>query len=223
MPAQPEPPQQTPAPARTSRLPWALGALAAVVTAMALGAIYVQPRAPGNAPGQLAAGSEANAAIFAQLATGQMAAFSPKATLDALPAITFQDGAGKERSLADWQGKVVVLNLWATWCVPCRKEMPMLDKLQATLGSNDFEVVALNADRGTSDKAKAFFAETRTTALSVYHDKSGKSSAAVGVVGLPTTLLIDRKGREIGRLVGPAEWDSEEALALVKAALAAKG
>ena len=118
--------------------------------------------------------------------------------------------------LSDLRGKVVLLNIWATWCVPCREEMPMLDKLEAELGGKDFQVVAVNIDRGGGDKATAFLAETGATHLALYTDPSGKLFSKIKAVGMPTTLLIDREGREIGRLVGPADWDSPEALALIR-------
>jgi hypothetical protein len=99
--------------------------------------------------------------------------------------------------------------------------MPTLDKLEAALGSKDFQVVTVNIDRGGGDKPKSFLAETGATHLSLYTDPSGKVFSVVKAVGMPTTLLLDREGREIGRLVGPAHWDSPEALALIKAAIAA--
>jgi thiol-disulfide isomerase/thioredoxin len=105
--------------------------------------------------------------------------------------------------------------------MPCRAEMPALDKLQADLGGKDFDVVAVNIDRGQSDKPKTFLAETGATQLQLFTDPSGKLFSKLKAVGMPTTLLLDRQGREIGRLVGPAAWDSPEALALIKAAIAA--
>ncbi len=113
----------------------------------------------------------------------------------------------------------MLLNIWASWCVPCREEMPQLDKLQAELGGKDFEVVAVNIDRGGGDKAKKFLDETGATHLAPYTDPSGKLFAAVKAVGMPTTLLIDRDGKEIGRLVGPADWGSADAKRLIEAAI----
>jgi thiol-disulfide isomerase/thioredoxin len=133
----------------------------------------------------------------------------------------FVDADGGTKSLSDWRGKVVLLNIWATWCVPCRDEMATLDKLEAALGGKDFQVVAVNIDRGGSDKPKSFLAEAGATHLSLYTDPSGKLFSKLKAVGMPTTLLLDREGREIGRLVGPANWDSPDALALIKAAIAA--
>ena len=158
---------------------------------------------------------------FAGLNKGAMAAFLARPKPLDLGEVSFVDGEGVAKSLSDWRGKVVLLNIWATWCVPCREEMATLDKLQAALGGNDFQVVAVNIDRGGADKPKNFLAETGATHLSLYTDPTGKLFSKLKAVGMPTTLLIDREGHEIGRLVGPANWDSPDALALIKAAIAA--
>ena len=150
------------------------------------------------------------------LSRGQMAAFVFRKAPEMLPAFKFQDADGKERTLADWRGKVVLLNLWATWCLPCRKEMPSLDRLQAAVGSDKFEVVAISVDRKGLEASKKFLAETGTKHLGLYVDASARLNSDLRFVGLPATLLIDREGREIGRLLGPAEWDSEEAVRLVR-------
>jgi thiol-disulfide isomerase/thioredoxin len=134
---------------------------------------------------------------------------------------TFNGPDGKAMMLSDLKGKVVLLNLWATWCAPCRKEMPFLAKLQTELGSDQFEVVALSVDRGGPDKAKKFLAEVGASALKFYHDPTAQAGFSLMAIGMPTTLLFDREGREIGRLVGPAEWHSDDAKALIKAAIAA--
>jgi thiol-disulfide isomerase/thioredoxin len=136
-----------------------------------------------------------------------------------LAAIQFEDANGQSRSLADFHGKVVLLNIWATWCVPCRKEMPTLDRLQAKLGGSDFEVVALSIDR-RMDVVRKFFAEIGIRKLAMYLDSSAKATRDLGAVGLPTTLLIDREGREIGRLIGPAEWDAPEITEVISCVIA---
>ncbi|TKB27830.1 MAG: TlpA family protein disulfide reductase, partial [Mesorhizobium sp.] len=123
-----------------------------------------------------------------------------------IPEISFEDGNGKPKTLADFHGKVVLLNIWATWCAPCRKEMPTLDRLQAKLGGPDFEVVALSMDRAGPEIVKKFFAEIGIKHLALNIDASGKAMFAIGSVGLPATLLINSDGKEIGRLIGPAEW-----------------
>lgn len=125
--------------------------------------------------------------------------------------IQFEDDIGKSRRLADFHGKFVLLNIWATWCIPCRKEMPALDLLAATLGSDDLEVLPLSIDRGM-DAVRKFYSELGVQKLGKYRDSSGGAARKLGAVGIPTTLLIDREGREIGRLIGPAEWDSPEML-----------
>jgi thiol-disulfide isomerase/thioredoxin len=127
-----------------------------------------------------------------------------------LPDVRFTDGSGKPLSLAEFRGKVVLLNLWATWCGPCREEMPTLDRLQAALGGPDFEVVALSIDRAGMGVVEAFYAEIGVKNLARYIDESGKAAQQLNAVGLPTTLLLDREGREIARHVGPAEWDTPE-------------
>lgn len=122
--------------------------------------------------------------------------------------LRFEDGAGRSLTLADFRGKVVLLNIWATWCGPCRAEMPTLDRLQAMLGGPDFEVVALSIDRAGMNVVDRFYAEIGVTHLARYIDTSAKAARDLGAYGLPTTLLIDRQGREIARHVGPAEWDT---------------
>ena len=158
---------------------------------------------------------------FAGLNKGAMAAFLARPKPLDLGEVSFVAADGATKTLSDWHGKVVLLNIWATWCVPCREEMAMLDKLEAQLGGKDFQVVAVNIDRGAADKPKAFLAEIGATHLALYTDPSGKLFSKLKAVGMPTTLLIDREGHEIGRLVGPANWDSPDALALIKAAVAA--
>lgn len=140
----------------------------------------------------------------------------------AVPEISFADGAGQPKTLADYSGKVVLLNIWATWCAPCRKEMPTLDRLQAELGGPDFEVVALSMDRKGPDVVKKFYAEIGVTHLALNIDTSAKAMFALDAVGLPMTLLIDRKGKEIGRLIGPAEWDAPDMIDFIGGRIAAK-
>jgi thiol-disulfide isomerase/thioredoxin len=139
-----------------------------------------------------------------------------------VPEISFQDGSGQRMTLADYAGKVVLLNIWATWCAPCRKEMPTLDRLQAELGGPDFEVVALSMDRKGPDVVTKFFGEIGVKHLALNIDTSSQAMFALGAVGLPLTLLIDREGREIGRLIGPAAWDSPEMMAFVRDRIAMK-
>lgn len=172
------------------------------------------PAQSGAAPPALPAGPGANS-----LSTGEMAAFVFKKAPEPLPDVVFVDGTGKERTLKDWRGKVVLLNLWATWCVPCRKEMPGLDRLQGEFGSDQFEVVAVSSDKTGIDGARKFLGQVKSEKLAVYADPTVRITSTLRAVGMPATLLLDREGREIGRLVGPAEWDSKEAKALIAAAL----
>jgi thiol-disulfide isomerase/thioredoxin len=157
---------------------------------------------------------------FRAFVVGPMTAFLVKADRPAVPDLAFKDSSGAEIKLSKWQGRVVLLNLWATWCAPCRKEMPILDALQKQLGSKDFEVVALSVDRKGLEASSAFLKETEANSLGLYVDETTKSLDDLQALGLPVTVLIDRKGREIGRLLGPAEWNSAEAIALMKAAIA---
>lgn len=129
-----------------------------------------------------------------------------------LPDLRFEDGSGKKFSLADFRGRLVLVNLWATWCGPCREEMPTLDRLQAALGGSDFEVVALSIDRAGIGVVETFYADIGVKNLARYIDASGKVAQELSALGLPTTLLIDRQGREIARHVGPAEWDTPQML-----------
>jgi thiol-disulfide isomerase/thioredoxin len=133
-----------------------------------------------------------------------------------LPDLGFVDGDGRAASLADFRGRVVLLNLWATWCVPCRREMPALERLQAKLGGAEFIVLPLSIDRGGLPPVKRFYEELGLAALGVFVDQSGAATSKLATTGVPTTLLIDREGREIGRKIGPAEWDSPEMIALIR-------
>ncbi|RWA75427.1 MAG: TlpA family protein disulfide reductase [Mesorhizobium sp.] len=139
-----------------------------------------------------------------------------------VPEISFADGGGQPKTLADYSGKLVLLNIWATWCAPCRKEMPTLDRLQAEFGGPDFEVVALSVDRGGPKLVKKFFAEIGVTHLALNIDTSSNAMFALGIVGLPTTLLINRQGKEIGRLIGPAEWDAPDMVNFIRGRIAVK-
>jgi thiol-disulfide isomerase/thioredoxin len=132
-----------------------------------------------------------------------------------LPEIKFTGEDGKPLSLDAFKGKVVLLNLWATWCAPCRKEMPDLDRLQGALGSEKFLVVAISIDRTGVNGAKAFLDKVGVKRLEAYADETMRSSSALRVVGMPTTLLLDLDGREVGRLTGPAKWDGADAKALI--------
>jgi thiol-disulfide isomerase/thioredoxin len=157
------------------------------------------------------------------LAHGEVAAIRPADEARRLPDLAFHDASGQAKTLADWRGRTVLLNLWATWCVPCRKEMPALDALQEKLGGPDFEVVAVNIDTRNPDKPKSWLGEAGVNHLTYYSDANAKvfqDLKAVGkAIGMPTTLLVDPNGCEIASLAGPAEWASEDGVRLVSAAL----
>ncbi|MFC5486801.1 TlpA disulfide reductase family protein [Microvirga aerilata] len=134
-----------------------------------------------------------------------------------LPGISFSDETGGPLTLASLRGKVVVLNVWATWCFPCREEMPTLDRLQAQFDPRDVAVIALSIDQKGLNPVRKFFNEIGVKHLSPYHDASARALRQLGLIGLPGTLVIDRAGREIGRVLGGAEWDSRDIVAFLKA------
>lgn len=135
---------------------------------------------------------------------------------------TLADGAGTA-TLAEYRGKYVLLNFWATWCAPCRKEMPMLSELQTEFGGEDFEVLTLATGRNSPTRIKAFFDEIGVTNLPRHQDPRQAVAREVGVLALPITVLVDPEGREIARLLGDAEWNSEDAKAIIRALIAEAG
>ena len=159
----------------------------------------------------------------APFARGEVAAVNIATSPLKLPNLAFQDGAGKPLTLEHWRGRMVLLNLWATWCVPCRKEMPALDALESRLGGPGFEVVAVNIDTRDPNKPKAWLNEVGVHKLAYYADSSAQmfqDLKAVGrAFGMPTTLLVDPNGCEIGTIAGPAEWASDDAVKLIQAAM----
>lgn len=142
---------------------------------------------------------------------------------NALPNLIFTDGEGRDRNLGEWRGKVILVNLWATWCAPCKREMPSLDRLQAKLGGADFAVLPISLDRTGPEKPRQFLASNGLTNLDLFLDRGGTLMQTLRVSGLPLSVLIDRQGREIARLAGPAEWDGAEAEAVIRAAIAKAG
>ena len=149
-----------------------------------------------------------------------MAAFIKQPTPKELPALSFTDGMGVPKDNAVFKGKVTLLNLWATWCAPCRKEMPELAKLQKDLGGADFQVIELSEDLKGYAPSWDFMKQVGAQNLTLYADQKGAALDALRAPGLPVTLLLDKDGREIGRLLGPAPWSSDEAKAIIKTALA---
>lgn len=199
------------------------GAIAAVA---GFGAVYGILGQNGNdatpsisQSGKPAAGEKTG---LGALSKGEMTSFVASAEPKDLPEVTFQKEDGSNVSLADWKGRIVLLNLWATWCGPCRKEMPDLDKLKADLGGADFDLVALSIDRTGPEKPRKFLDDIGIKHLALYNNSSGKLASSLKAFGMPTTLLINREGKEIGRLVGPAHWGSQDAVDLIKAAIDGK-
>jgi thiol-disulfide isomerase/thioredoxin len=190
-----------------------------------LAAVYGIATLTGN-PGTAATCQPAmrRAERLAPFTRGEVAAVSAATKPLAIPNLALVDASGKTRALGEWRGRTVLLNLWATWCVPCRKEMPALDALQKKLGSPKFEVVALNIDTRDPEKPKTWLKEVGITNLAYYADPQAKAFQDLKVigraVGLPTSILIDGAGCEIGYLAGPAEWGGEDAVKLIEAALA---
>jgi thiol-disulfide isomerase/thioredoxin len=194
-----------------------IGALAGLAGVYGMAALTRNPAEAACRP------AAETAQRLAPLARGEVAAVTVASAPRSLPALTFRDAAGRERSLAEWRGRTVLFNLWATWCVPCRKEMPALDALQARLGGPGFEVVAVNIDTRDPDKPKAWLGEVGIKNLAYYADPQAKVfqdlKSAGKAFGMPTTLLIDPAGCELAILAGPAEWASEDAVRLVAAAV----
>lgn len=151
-----------------------------------------------------------------RLVAAPPAGFTMHSAPRALPDIVFQSGRGQTLGLEDFRGRWLLLNLWATWCAPCRAEMPTLDNLQAKLGGSRFEVVALSLDHGGVDEVESFYRELGLQHLAIYVDPTTTTQRRLKVFGLPTTLLVDHQGLELGRLIGPAEWDSSEMVAFLR-------
>jgi thiol-disulfide isomerase/thioredoxin len=203
---------------------WGLVALAGA--AMVMYGLYLNGQGGGKQASPDAAPPAAvEGAVRQDMATGAIAAFIVNGARPDAAQFTFKDAAGKDRTLADWKGKVVLVNLWATWCAPCRKEMPQLAELQKRFGGDagpGFEVVAVSVDRKGLEASSEFLKSVGADALSLYIDQPGVSLGATKSPGLPTTILIDRQGREIGRLLGPADWIAPEAVKLIETALSEK-
>ncbi len=204
--------------------PLTLSALAAVAAAAAgLAAVYGMGGFGRNDADAACRPAVETARRIAPLARGEVAAIAVAREPRRVPDLAFLDGSGDKRTLGEWRGRAVLLNLWATWCVPCRKEMPALDGLQARLGGPRFQVVAINIDTRDPDKPKAWLRDAHVDHLAYYADPSAKVfqdlKAAGWAFGMPTTLLVDPQGCELGVLAGAAEWTSEDALKLLTAAI----
>lgn len=185
--------------------------------------LYVSGSPSVHQPGETAActGREALVAAVDGAAKGDVAALLPAKSADRMGSLAFETPDGKPMSLADRSGKALLVNLWATWCVPCREEMPALDRLQLIKGGPDFEVVTVNLDRGGPEKPRAFLDEIGVKALALYRDPTLKlfnEAKARGLaLGLPATFLVDRQGCLIAHMNGPADWAGPDALTVVEA------
>lgn len=205
---------------RVRRIGLAGGAVALAAVA-AVAVLYGKAPSPGKAEADCSAASAQRGARLAPLAHGEIAALAvAKAPRMATP-IAFNGPDGRKLTLADFRGRALVLNLWATWCVPCRAEMPALDKLQAKAGGPDFEVVAVNVDTARLERPKAFLDEIGVKALARYADPSADAFETLRLtgkaLGLPTSLLIDKDGCELGIVAGPVDWASDDAAKVVEA------
>lgn len=203
---------------RLFALPWRYGllAVATIATVGVLVLIFGLGDGPQVSPRQKAERSPSTASGPAETAPPNPHGLSVFDQPRPMSEIRFQDDQGHDLTLADFRGRVVLLNIWATWCVPCRKEMPTLDRLQARLGGKHFLVMALSIDRKGVEAVRAFYQEVGVKNLTIYLDPSGKGSHALAIPGVPTTLLIDGEGREVARKMGEAEWDSAEIVSLIE-------
>jgi len=196
-------------------------AAAALLIAVLLTALYRIGAGQSNAGTGECAPSRDVAARLAPLVQGEIAAVSVLTAPQPAPALRFEGPDGKTRALADFKGRALLLNVWATWCVPCREEMPALDRLQAQLGGPDFEVVAVDVDTTRLQNRRPFLEAAGVRALEFYADPTGDAFQALRSAGksfgLPTSLLIDKAGCLLGSIAGPADWASPDAIRLVNA------
>jgi thiol-disulfide isomerase/thioredoxin len=201
-----------------------IGIGAAILALAVLAGVYGIAQRRGNPADAACQGAVEAASRISPLVHGEVAALAVAQTPFQVPDLAFKDGQGRDRTLADFRGRTVLLNLWATWCVPCRREMPALDALEANLGGPKFQVVAVNIDTRDPQKPLAFLKQVGVTHLAYYADESAQVfedlKTAGKAFGMPTTLIVDPKGCEIGDMAGPAEWSSDDGVKLVRAAIA---
>jgi thiol-disulfide isomerase/thioredoxin len=217
------PERPSPRPAAMRRIPITIGAVL-IGAVIGFAGVYGIGGLRRNTSGDPACrGAVDLARRLAPLAHGEVAALTMATAPLRLPDLTFEDANGKPKKLSDWRGRTVLVNLWATWCVPCRKEMPALESLQTRLGGASFEVVAVNIDTRDPEKPKNFLKQANLTRLGYFSDPKAKvfqDLKAIGrALGMPTSVLVDGEGCEIATIAGPAEWDSDDAVKLITAAV----
>ena len=207
-------------------LPLALRRVPIAIAAVVIGGVigYAGIHGLGGSAGDPACRAAVDTAKrLAPLAHGEVAALTMAAAPLKLPDLAFEDADGKPRKLSDWRGKTVLVNLWATWCVPCRREMPALEGLQEKLAGPNFEVVAINIDTRDPDKVRNFLKEANLTRLGYFNDQKAKvfqDLKTIGrALGMPTSVLVDPQGCEIATIAGPADWASDDAIKLITAAM----
>ena len=199
-------------------------AAAAVALLLVLAGVYGMEHLRSNPADAACQPAVSFARKIAPLARGDVAALALAQRPFHVPDLTFKDAQGAAKTLADWRGKTVLVNLWATWCIPCRSEMPALDALQAKLGGPAFQVVAVNIDQRDPQKPLKFLKDVGATHLAFYSDPTAHVfedlKEAGKAFGMPTTELVDRNGCEIGNMAGPAQWSGDDGVKLVRAAIA---
>ena len=212
-------PAPSPAVRRVGAMPiYILAAALAAIAGFAVMSLLAVPEI--GRPAKIAAAEDAAGGAETSSGLEKLVRAVPPA---ALPDIAFVDGDGRDRNLGEWRGKVVLVNLWATWCAPCKREMPSLDRLQAKLGGADFTVLPISLDRSGPEKPGQFLASNGLKNLPLYLDRGSTIMQALRVPGLPVSIIVDRQGREVARLAGSAEWDSAEAEAVIRAAIVKAG
>ncbi|WP_353181357.1 TlpA disulfide reductase family protein [Bosea sp. (in: a-proteobacteria)] len=199
-----------------------IGLALGVVAALGLAGVAAFYSGLGDAGNGSCSAAAKTAARMAPLAKGEVAAVEIRSRPEPAPELSFTGPDGKPLTLADFRGRTVLVNLWATWCAPCLKEMPALDALEKAMGGPDFAVVAINIDTRNLDKPKAWLAENRVTALPFYGDPQAATFQALRkahkVEGMPVSIIVDGSGCELGIIQGPADWASADSKALMGAA-----
>src|ERR1700675_4914232 len=217
------PERPSPRPAAMRRIPITIGAVL-IGAVIGFAGVYGIGGLRRNTSGDPACrGAVDLARRLGPLAHGEVAALTMASAPLRLPDLTFEDANGKPKKLSDWRGRTVLVNLWATWCVPCRKEMPALEGLQTRLGGENFEVVAINIDTRDPEKPKNFLKDAHLTRLGYFSDEKGKvfqDLKEIGrALGMPTSVLVDGQGCEIATIARTAQWGSDDAIKLIKAAV----